>query len=369
MVMININKKINILDTTLRDGSYAINFSFSASDTSIICSQLEDAGIEYIEIGHGVGLNASNVGYGEAAETDETYMKAASQVLKKAKYGMFCIPGIAQLKDVDLAGEYQMDFIRIGTNVNQVEQGEKFIAKAKKYNMFVCANFMKSYAMAPTDFATKVELAHQFGADMVYVVDSSGGMFSHAIRDYYHAIRDISDIPLGFHGHNNLSFALSNSLEAIQVGYDFVDSSLQGLGRSSGNTSTEELIAALLKLGYSVDIDFLKILNIGFTYINPLITSKGKHPLDIACGFADFHSSYMNIIHKYASKYAVDPVLLIIESSKYDKTDVNEEMIDQFAKNAKKDQLLYIGKYHFNRYIGREQDETIRLSRKKNDAF
>ncbi|MFX1451341.1 MAG: hypothetical protein ACFFCM_10890 [Promethearchaeota archaeon] len=59
------------METTLRDGSYAVNFSFTCADTAIICKELESARIKYIEIGHGVGLNASNKGYGKAIQTDD----------------------------------------------------------------------------------------------------------------------------------------------------------------------------------------------------------------------------------------------------------------------------------------------------------
>jgi len=58
-----------------------------------------------IEIGHGVGLHASEAGKGKAAETDEAYCKAAAEVLRKAKFGMFCIPGIARLEDIDMAAD------------------------------------------------------------------------------------------------------------------------------------------------------------------------------------------------------------------------------------------------------------------------
>ena len=78
-------KMINILETTLRDGSYAINFSFTPADTAVISRALEEAGFEYIEVGHGVGLNASNCDYGRAVATDEEYMIAAKNALKKAK--------------------------------------------------------------------------------------------------------------------------------------------------------------------------------------------------------------------------------------------------------------------------------------------
>ena len=76
-------KNVKILETTLRDGSYAVNFSFTSADTAAICKELEEVGFEFIEIGHGVGLNASNTGHGQAAQTDEEYMIAAKNSLKK----------------------------------------------------------------------------------------------------------------------------------------------------------------------------------------------------------------------------------------------------------------------------------------------
>ena len=56
---------------------------------------------------------------------------------------MFCIPGIARLEDIDMAAGYEMDFIRIGTNVTEMDEAEKYIDKAKNHGMWVAANFMK----------------------------------------------------------------------------------------------------------------------------------------------------------------------------------------------------------------------------------
>ena len=90
-------KRPRLLDTTLRDGSYVIDFQFTARDTAIIAAQLDDAGFELIEVGHGVGLGASEGGFGRAAETDEAYMVATAGAVKAGMWGMFCIPGIASL--------------------------------------------------------------------------------------------------------------------------------------------------------------------------------------------------------------------------------------------------------------------------------
>jgi isopropylmalate/homocitrate/citramalate synthase len=149
---------------------------------------------------------------------------------------------------------------------------------------------------------------------------------------------------------------VSNSLEAVRLGFDFVDSSLQGLGRSSGNAATEILVAALLKLGYELNIDFIKLLEIGFKYINPMVVLKGEHPLDVIAGFADFHTSYMHCIGKYSAKYSINPALLIIEVCRYDKVNVNEEIMEEIAMSIRDREGLFAGNYEFERYVGNEQD-------------
>ncbi len=349
-------KKIKILDTTLRDGSYATNFSFTQEDTSNICKELQKAGIEFIELGHGVGFRGSENGFGQAKHTDEEYLKAAKSVLSDSKFGMFCIPGIAKLEDVELARKYEMDFIRIGTDVTKIPESKEFIKKAKDYGMFVTANYMKSYAIPPKTFAEKVVLSEDYGADVVYVVDSAGGMFGNDLENYYNEIRKITSIPLGFHGHDNLGLAISNSILAAELGFEIIDSSLQGLGRSSGNASTEVLIAALTKKGFLTGVNFRKILEIGIKHIQ-IHASKGRMPLDIVAGFTDFHSSYMPHIEKISKKFNVDPISLMIEITKIDKVDLNPKNLENIASKLPPIDVSLEEEFDFNRYVGGEQDK------------
>lgn len=68
--------RLQILDRTLRDGSYAVNFQLTATETADICRGLDKAGIPLIEVGHDVGLGASAKAMVRAAETDEAYLEA-----------------------------------------------------------------------------------------------------------------------------------------------------------------------------------------------------------------------------------------------------------------------------------------------------
>lgn len=349
-------KKMNILDVTLRDGSYAVDFSFTAEDTANMCKGLEDAGVEWIEVGHGVGLGANGAKYGVAAATDEEYMMAAQRSLKKAKYGMFCIPGIATLEHLDLARKHGMGFVRIGTNVTEVKSSEDFVKRSKENGFFVAAAYMKSYALSPDEFAKQVLLSEKYGADVVYIIDSAGSMMANEVEDYFRAIRKVSKIPVGFHAHDNLGLAVSNSIAAADVGVDFIDCSLQGLGRSAGNACTEVVVAALMKRGYKIPLDLFKLFELGQKFIQPRLTDVGRAPLDIVSGFAGFHSSFMPHIQEYSMKYGVDAALLILEITKKDKVNLDLKVLEKIAKSLPKTTELYFQKYGFNRYAGKEQD-------------
>jgi 4-hydroxy-2-oxovalerate aldolase len=344
------------LDTTLRDGSYVINFQFTARDTAIIARELENAGVELIEIGHGVGLGASQAGYGAAAETDAAYLEAAAGALKQAQWGMFCIPGVAKLEHIDLAASFGMRFIRVGTDVADVPDSAPFIERAKKHGMFVCANYMKSYVVDPAEFARNAKLSEKYGTDVVYVVDSAGGMLTRDMEAYFRAVQDSCGIATGFHGHDNLGLGVANAIRAVELGAEIVDASLQGMGRSAGNTPTELFIVVMERLGMPLGFDPLRIMDIGEKFIKPLIQRQGLSSLDVVAGYAQFHSSYMGVIREFSSKFGVDPRKLIIALCERDRVNAPRAVVEELARalSAEGDDA-FSARFHLERYHGAEQ--------------
>ncbi|MGL9621715.1 hypothetical protein QRQ56_27395 [Bradyrhizobium sp. U531] len=349
---------LRILDTTLRDGSYMIDFKFTARDTAVIGKQLEAAGFELIEIGHGVGLGASQRGYGNAAETDEAYLSAAADALKRAMWGMFCIPGIATLQEIDMAAEYGMNFIRVGTEVADVPSSKNFIEQAKKHGMFVCANYMKSYVVTPQEFVRNALLSKQYGADVVYIVDSAGGMLTRDVESYFLAARDVG-LQVGFHGHDNLGLGVANAVRAAELGAAIVDTSLQGMGRGAGNTPTELFIVVMERLGVAMGFDPLRVMDIGEKCIKPLMRRDGLNSLDIVAGYAQFHSSYMGVIKEFSSKLGVDPRKLIIALCERDKINAPRSMIEELAQALTAEpEEVFSARFHLDRYCGDEQNPS-----------
>lgn len=345
---------MKIMDVTLRDGSYPVNFQFTEQDTYHVSRELEASGINYIEIGHGMGIGASSLKNGIAAAEDEEYLLAAKKAVSKAKIGMFCIPGVADINQIDRLAELGLDFVRIGTNVDQVAESADYIERAKKNGLLVMANYMKSYTTSKEDFAEQVKKSVAYGADVIYIVDSAGGMFPEQIKEYYDAIQSVAPVEVGFHGHNNLGLAVSNSLYAKQLGIEYIDCSLQGLGRSAGNTILEQFIAGCYKMDGQGTYDLERISCLGEAFVQRLLPKKGLSAVDLYCGLSDFHSSYLKHIYKYSKKNNVSPLELIWEYSRYDKVNLDEEKLDDIARRLPK-QGNNTAAFYIEDFFGNEQ--------------
>jgi len=321
-----------ILDVTLRDGSYLIDFQFTAADTARIAVALEAVGVRWIEIGHGLGLNASACGRGQAAATDEEYMDAAASTLTQARWGMFCIPGIARLEDVRRAGERGMPFVRVGTDITRIDEARPYVELAKTLGCFVSYNAMKSYAVSPSEFGRRAAAARSFGVDLVCLVDSAGGMFPDDVAAYLDAARSESDVWLGFHGHDNLAMAMANSLRASDHGAVLIDTSLQGMGRSAGNAVTEALVAILRQRGQIDGVDLNGVMDVGQGLIRPLMQGHVPDPMAITAGYARFHSSFAAKVKAYAAKYGLDVRDLIVRLTQEDMVGAPDALLDRIGQ-------------------------------------
>jgi 4-hydroxy-2-oxovalerate aldolase len=326
------NQSIEILETTLRDGAYMIDFQFTANDTAVICAALEDAGFRTIEVAHGLGLGASGTRWGVAAATDEEYLRAAATSLKLARFGTFFIPGIGTKEHLDLARSYGMSFVRIGTNITQSEESEEFIKYAKRLGFEVMYNAMKSYVAPPEEFLRRMRQTVEWGADVVYLVDSAGGMLPSEVKQYIELLRENLDARIGFHCHNNFMLACANNLAALEAGATLLDSTMQGMGRSAGNPQTEVMILLYEKLGINTGVDIFKAMDIGENLIRPLMPVKsGVTALDMTMALAQFHSSFLPRVERAAGEFNVDPKLLIMEVSKVDRVNPSQELITTIA--------------------------------------
>lgn len=332
---------INIVENTLRDGSYVIDFQFDKYQTSNITKRLSELGFNMIEVGHGLGLGAWNKPLaGLSKENDSAYISAAVGAAPNAKVGVFFIPGIGTLDDMDKAIDLGIKFIRIGSNVDTYNNTLKFVEYAKKRGLFTAVNLMKSYGVKSYEFTKIVKDIDTWGiADVVYLVDSAGCMLPDEVYEYIDRTREMVATPIGFHGHNNLSLAIANTLKAVEAGATYIDTCIRGMGRSAGNAQTEIMIYILQKMGLtSIDTEVYKFYDFANKYILPIMANaQGLSDEEIHIGISKFHSSYTPLLEKISKQTGVDELRLMKMVSDINCINPTEELFLQTAYKYKGD--------------------------------
>nr|WP_279355728.1 hypothetical protein [Fundidesulfovibrio agrisoli] len=322
-----------MLECTLRDGSYAVDFQFSPQDTALVARVLEEAGVGMVEIGHGLGLGASLAGKGRAAASDAAYMEAAAGALERARWGMFCIPGVARLTDLELAASLGMGFVRVGVNPSKSAGAAPFLARAAELKLTAFANVMKSYVLAPEELAAKARELAGYGASAIYVVDSAGCMLPEVVTEAVRAVAGETGLPVGFHGHDNLRLAVANSLAAWRAGAVWLDATLHGVGRGGGNAATEVLAAVLESAGAPTGLDRDALLDAGRALFGPLAEgAPGLRGLTLEAGRCGLHSSFLPLAEQAARECGVDVREVVRRASREEREEPGPELFRRHAR-------------------------------------
>jgi len=324
--------KIHILDSTLRDGSHALAHQFTAEQVTNVVKALDDAGVEMIEVSHGDGLGGSTVTYGFSKQSELELLKAASSVIKKAKLAVLLLPGIGTKDDLKMAADFGAKVAQIATHVTEADISEQHVGVAKKMGMEVISMLMMSHMGSPEKIAEQGKLAESYGSDVVLVTDSAGALMPHSAKERIAALRAAVKIDIGFHGHNNLSLAVGNSVAAIEEGARWLDACTCGLGAGSGNTPTEVIAAVLDKLGYETGIDLWKIMDVAEEIVRPIMPNPvriGK--VSLTMGYAGIYSSFLLHADRAAEKFGVDARDILVELGKLKLVGGQEDQIVEVA--------------------------------------
>ena len=326
---------ISIVENTLRDGSYTLDFQMSKEQTRDVTGGLSRLGFKIIEVGHGLGLGAyNNPKTGFAKENDSDYILAAKEAAGDAKISAFFIPGIGKMEDIKNAADLGLDFIRIGINVNEYDKCQEYVQYAKELGLTTGVNLMKSYAVKSYEFSKIVESIDSWNlADVIYLVDSAGCMTPDEVDQYLSKTSENCQTQLGFHGHNNLSLAAINTIQAVKSGATYIDTCVRGMGRSAGNAQTEIVIILLQKLGFFNEINIYDLYDFANTVVVPMMARpQGMTDDEIHIGYSKFHSSYSPLINSVVDKYSIDSKKLIKIASDINCLNPTIELFDKIGK-------------------------------------
>lgn len=337
-------RDVEILECSLRDGSYAVDFNFTAADTGLLVRELSKVGFKWIEVGHGMGIGADLAGKGEMPQGYLELIKVARKNTS-SKIGMFYIPSIVPVEHLLAASREGLDFVRIGANATEAAGAFDTVAYAKKLGLTVGMNLMKSYAISPVEFGRLAKEAEDAGADIVYLVDSVGGMNPREVEEYIGEATSRASCEFGFHGHDNLKMAVANTLKAFECGAKFLDSTMMGVGRGAGNAPSEALVCLLEDMGVDTGVNIYSLLKMADVYITPLLSSIDMYDTkEVAMGYGKFHSSHMPKVMAASQKYQADLKELIIRMGRIDPVNIDEHTLEEVAKSLEGSLSFYESK-------------------------
>src|SRR5712691_678318 len=326
--------KINITDTTLRDGDHAMSHQFTVDHIRRVAQGLDEAGVPVIEVSHGDGLAGSSIQYGFSLEPEERYIEAAAEVIKRAKLAFLLLPGIGTRKDLKWAAERGARIARIATHCTEADISEQHIKAAKDLGLDVHSFLMMAHMVGPKKLAEQAKLMESYGADCVYVVDSAGALLTNEARERVRALRTTlsESVEVGFHAHNNLCLSVANTVAAIEEGATRVDGSANGLGAGAGNTPTEALVAVLDKLGIETGIDLFKLMDVAEDVVLPIMRHVPRiDRASLTMGYAGVYSTFLLFANRAAEKFKVDARDILVELGRRKAVGGQEDMIIDVA--------------------------------------
>jgi 4-hydroxy 2-oxovalerate aldolase len=299
---------VRLTDSTLRDGSHALAHQFTGEQVRAVVHALDRAGVEVIEVAHGDGLGGSSFNYGFSRVDELDLIAAAVDEARTARIAVLLLPGVGTIEHLRKAHGAGAAVARIATHCTEADVSVQHFAAARELGMETVGFLMLSHRIGPAALARQARVMVDAGAQCVYVVDSAGAMvLADAQARVAALVAEIgAQAQVGFHGHQNLSLGVANSVLAVQGGARQVDGALCALGAGAGNAPTEVLAATFAKLGIETGVDVDGVLAAAQDVLRPALPRVPVADRSaIVQGYAGVYSSFLLHAERAAKRYGV----------------------------------------------------------------
>ncbi len=299
---------VRLTDTTLRDGSHAMAHQFTEVQVRDTVRALDRAGIEVIEVSHGDGIGGSSFNYGFSHTDEMTLIAAAREEARSARIAVLLVPGIGTFDDLRRARDAGADIVRVATHCTEADVSPQHFALARELGMETVGFLMMAHRTSPDELAKQARIMVDAGCQCPYVTDSAGALLMDDARARFEALlAEVGDDAwVGYHGHQNMSMGVANSVIAAELGVRQIDGSLCALGAGSGNSPTEVLAAVFDRLGVSTGVDVAALLDAAEDVVRPYLPRWPKMDRNaIVQGWAGVYSSFLLHAESAAERYKV----------------------------------------------------------------
>jgi 2-isopropylmalate synthase len=258
-------KRVEIYDTTLRDGTQGEGVSLSLEDKLLIAERLDLLGVDYIEGGYPLSNPKDAAFFTEVA-------KRNVRTAKIAAFGMTRRRGVKAADDVGmkalldsqapvctLVGKtwdlHVREVLRVDLDENlaMIADSAAFLAGQGRQVFYDAEHFFDGYRANPEYALKTIRAALDAGASCLVLCDTNGGSLPDYVGEITAAVcAALPGVRIGIHTHNDANLAVANSLAAVAHGAVQVQGTINGLGERAGNADLTSVIPNLvLKCGCS----------------------------------------------------------------------------------------------------------------------
>ncbi len=317
--------RIEIYDTTLRDGSQGEGVNFSLQDKLLITRRLDEMGFDYIE-----------GGYPLSNEKDFQYFQRVQSL--SLKHSRVCAFGMTRRKGVEahadpgmkalvksgasvitLVGKtsafHATEVLRVSLeeNLAMIDDSVRFLRESGREVIYDAEHFFDGWKGNPEYALKTVQTAAAAGARLIVLCDTNGGSMPEEIAELTKAVIAELPVPVGIHCHNDCDLAVANSLAAIDAGAVQVQGTVNGIGERCGNADLISLIAnlAVKKKNYeALQTDGLRRLTelSRFVYETANMNYRPGQPFVGSSAFAHKGGMHVHAVARATASYEhIDP--------------------------------------------------------------
>jgi 4-hydroxy 2-oxovalerate aldolase len=242
--------QIKVLDCTIRDGGLMNDHQLDMEFVRAIYQTLTAAGIDYMEVGYKASKKIfSPDQFGSWKFCTEEDLR---KIIAKDKTLKISVMADAERTDyhTDILPKNKsvIDMVRVATYIHQIPTAIEIIKDAHDKGYETTINIMAVSTVQENEIEEALGILGKTPVDVIYLVDSFGSFYSEQIQNLmqmYMKYAKAEGKHVGIHTHNNQQLAYSNTITALIEGANFLDATIDGMGRGAGNCALELLLGFL----------------------------------------------------------------------------------------------------------------------------
>ena len=321
-------QRVEVYDTTLRDGSQGQGVSFSLQDKLLIAEALDALGVDYIEGGYPLSNPKDAEFFAEVRRRKLSRAKVAAFGMTRRKgvrvrddEGMKALLACRAAAVTVVGKSWDLHVrdvlaVSLGEHLRMIRESVGFLVAAGRECLFDAEHFFDGWRANAEYAIASLRAAQEAGAGRLVLCDTNGSSLPAQVAEAVRAAAAaVGAAALGMHAHNDAGLAVANTLAAVAEGVRHVQGTINGIGERCGNADlTAVLPNLLLKCGYDClqPGRLAQLTEVSrFVYEVANLNFRDNQPFVGASAFSHKGGMHVHAVRKNAATYEhMDPALV-----------------------------------------------------------